>query len=94
MAGIKETQEAMEGILGLGLVMYKIFGDGVQFEDFSKVMDVYKNDVEFMAKLEKAHQGYENIPAELADLDGAEVAVLASTLIGYLPQYIEALKKS
>lgn len=90
--GIKETEEALEGILALGLVLWKSFHDGFQVSDIAKLWSVYQNDSEFNAALARAFEGYQKVPAEVQDIDLEEVMILSGVMAKYLPKYLHALK--
>jgi hypothetical protein len=90
--GIKETEEALEGVLKLGLVLWKSFHDGVQITDVADLWDKYQNDDEFKNALAEAFEGYGKIPAEVNDLSLDEVMGLTGVMVKYLPKYLNALR--
>lgn len=92
-AGVKETGEFLTGVLELGLAVVPVLKDGIQaVPDFMAVVNKYKNDPAFAAKIDEAFKGVQSIPAEVKDLDAAEVAQLIGIAIPYVPKYLEALK--
>jgi len=93
VVGVEEVKEALVGINELGLLMVLRFKDGLDFGDFGAILDKWKNDPEFKAKMEAAYTGYDKIPAEFKDIDAGEGIELAAEQVGYLPKLIEAFKK-
>ena len=92
--GIQETTEAIEGILELGLVLWRTFGDGAQLKDIADIMDLYKNDPEFIAKMAAAYDGYKKISSEIKDLEAEEIVALGGLMLSYVPRYLAELKRS
>ncbi len=92
MAGVKETQEAIEGMLKLGLVLWRQFSDGFQFADIGDLIDHYRQNPEFVQAMEEAFEGHQKIPKEMEDLDTHEVFQLVAVIMQYIPQILEELK--
>lgn len=90
---IKETKEALDGALMLGLVLAERLKDGVGLDDLGALWDKWKNDPVVQEKLKAAVDGYENIDEEVGDLDTGEGLELGSVAIDYVPKYMDALKK-
>ena len=92
MHGIKETEEALEAILLLGLMFWKSFHDGFQVDDLGALWDTYKHDDDFNEAMGNAFDGYKNIPAEVKDLQLDEAIALSAVMMKYLPKYLNAIK--
>jgi hypothetical protein len=90
--GIKETEEALEGILKLGLVMWKTFHDGFQMGDITDLWIAFQEDEEFKETLLNAFEGYKAIPDEIGDISIDEVVALSGVMIKYLPRYLHAIE--
>lgn len=90
--GIKETEEAIVGILKLGLVLWKAFHDGFQFGDVADLWIAFQEDDEFKEALVSAYEGYRNIPDEIGDLSIDEMVDLTGVMLTYLPKYLHAIK--
>ena len=90
--GIKETEEALEGILLLGLMFWKSFHDGFQVSDIGELWDTYKNDEKFNEVMAQAFEGYKKIPSEVKDLQLEEAIALSGVMMSYLPKYLKVIK--
>jgi len=90
--GIHETEEALEGILQLGLVLWKTFHDGFQISDIGEIWEVFRNDHEFTDAMKNAFDGYKKIPSEVKDLQIEEAVALSGVMLKYLPKYLQAIK--
>ena len=90
--GIKETEEALQGILMLGLLFWKTFHDGFQMTDIGTMWDTYRNDQAFCDAMKLAYEGYQKIPDEVRDLQLEEALELSTVMISYLPKYLHLLK--
>ena len=94
MEGIKETKEAVVGVLVLGALVAKELKNGFQFPgDLVALFAAIQSDEAKKAKLEAAVGAIEKVPAEIKDISVAEGIELASAVIAELPALIEALKK-
>jgi hypothetical protein len=91
--GIKESKEALEGMMELAKCMMMVFKDGVQLADAAELWDKLKNDPEVSAKMMMAYEGYKHIPAEMKDLDLAEGFELAYCAMRHIPEMIEIMKQ-
>ena len=91
--GIKETKEALIGINEFSLLLAKLFKDGAQFTDFAELFSELTSNEDLKAKMKAAWEDIQKIPAEIKDIDLAEGAELGIIQIGYVPKFIEALKK-
>lgn len=92
MAGIKETQELIDGLAALALAVASQIKDGVQFEDIAELFAKVLTDAELSAKLGAAFSGVASIPAEAADLSWLEGIKLGSHVLGKVKEIGEALK--
>lgn len=92
MAGIKETKEAVLGVMRLAAVIATLTKDGVQFEDFGALINEYQANPELKAILDAAYAEIHLVPEELKDLDFAESFELGSAVIKELPALVAAMK--
>jgi len=92
MAGIKETEQFLGAVNEVVLLLIELFKDGVQLNDFVQMYLRITNDPKFKGKLQEAYEDYEQIPAELKDLDASEIVALTSMQINYLPKILQLLK--
>lgn len=81
--GIKESKEAIIGLLVIGGVVAKELKDGFQVQDLIDVFSAINGDAERKAKVEAALAGVGEIPAEVKDLDWVEGIEL---LVGIAPE--------
>lgn len=91
MAEIKETKEALIGVMKLSAVLISRFKDGAQLNDFEAIIGKYMTDEVFKKAIVDAYNDANQIPEELKDLDFKESLDLAKTVITELPEVIEAL---
>lgn len=91
--GIKETKEALKGILILAALLADRFKDGVQTEDAAAIFTKLQLDEEFKKCLVEAYNGAELVPSEVKDIDIAEALDLVKVCIDYVPAIVAALKK-
>lgn len=91
--GIKETKEAVAGVMELAVLLAARLKDGVQLGDVVAVYDKLKDDAEFQAKLLAAYGGVGAVPAEVKDLDLMESVELVTVIVPYVPKVADALKK-
>lgn len=91
---VKELREALVGLNEISLLLIVRLKDGLQLgEDISAVLDKWKNDAAFKAKLVAAGEGIGKIPDEASDVDWGEVLELLGTQVSYVDDLIEAGKK-
>ena len=91
--GIKETKEALEGVMELALFLAERLKDGVGLDDAAAVFDKLKNDDLFTARMKAAYEGIGMIDDEMGDLDAEEIVELAACLLPYIPKLVKAFKK-
>ena len=94
MADIKETREALVGVLELSLYLTTRFKDGIDFGDAVDIWNKLSADDDFTAKLKAAYDGYDGIKAETKDLDASEITELIIVSATYIPKFIEQTKKA
>ena len=87
-AGIKETKEAVLGLVVLGAFVAERLKDGAGMDDLSALV-LKLLDADFKAKLEAAVTGMNKIGEEVSDISLSE----AIELIGLLPEILEVFKK-
>lgn len=90
--GVKETKEALVGLLALALVLAKHFKDGVQGKDFVAIYADVQSSPELKAKLEAAYEGYNLIDDELKDVSLAEAFELLQAATPEVLKLIEELR--
>jgi len=84
MAGIQETKEAIQGIAELLVVIKELAKDGIDLSDAVALGSKVVSDEAFRGALVKAVQGAQHIPAEVKDLDAAEVGELLGVIADVL----------
>jgi len=84
MAGIQETKEAIKGIAELLVVIKELAKDGIDLSDAVALGSKVVSDEAFRSALVKAVQGAQHIPAEVKDLDAAEVGELLGVIADVL----------
>lgn len=92
--GINETKQAVIGIMELACYLIKRFKDGVDIGDGLDILKQLISGSDLKKYVNDAVENINQVPAELKDLDAQEIVELSSLLIGYVPEIIEALKKS
>lgn len=90
--GIKETKEALVGVLELVLFLSKQLKDGVQYGDFEVLFQKLSNDDVFYSKLKDAYVGFIAVPDEIKDLDLSEIVELGGVVTARIPELMEMLK--
>lgn len=91
--GIKESKEALEGMMELSICLVEVFKDGLQFSDIMDLWEKLKNDPLVSAKLAAAYEGYQKVPDELNDLNIDESFELGACALQYMPKLIKSFKK-
>ena len=91
--GIKESKEALEGMMELSICMMEVFKDGMQLSDAMELWDKLKNDPSVSAKMMMAYEGYKKIPSEMKDLDIAEGIQLAMCVMQRVPDMIKVFQE-
>lgn len=90
--GIKETKEAVVGVINLGAILVKELKDGFQVADLVAILNDIQNDPIKKAKLEAALADIQKVPAEIKDITMAEGIELAAAVIAELPGLLGSLK--
>lgn len=91
---VKETKEALVGANRIALVLVEKMSDGIDFSDFMAFYETLTKDEEFQKVIKEAWDGRSEISNEMGDIDLSEGLELVQVQIGFIPKYIEALKKS
>lgn len=91
--GIKETKEAICGILELSLAIAGVLRDGAQVTDLGTLLALFRESSEFKAKLEAAVQGSAKVPAEVSDLHLKEGLELTTEVIAFIPRFVDVFLK-
>jgi hypothetical protein len=89
MTGIQETKEAIKGIAELLVVVKDLAKDGIDLSDAVALGSKIVSDEAFRSALVNAVQGAQNIPAEIKDLDAAEVGELLGVIANVLSRKSE-----
>lgn len=90
--GIKETKEALHGIMVLSTFVAAQAKDGLKLNDATALLQKFISDDAFKASLESAVKGIETVPDELGDLDAKEIVELIQFILPDVMNIIEALK--
>lgn len=77
--GVKETKEAIVGLVMLGVELAKLAKDGVDLSD-AVALVAKSQDEEFRKIIVTAAQGIERVPAEIKDLTLAEIVEIAQVI--------------
>lgn len=80
MQGIKDTKEAIIGLVVLGVYIAKRAKDGINSDDAADFAQKMLTDSEFREKLQAAIDGFDNIPDELKHIGFAQVLDLATVI--------------
>jgi hypothetical protein len=91
--GVKETKDALVGVLAVAAVVAERVKDGVGADDVVVLVQKLMADEELKAKLAEAQKDAALIPAELKDLQAAEVVELIAAALPSVMAVIAALKK-
>lgn len=89
MQGIKETREAIIGVVALGVYIVSRAKDGFNMDDAADFAQKLLLDKEFAEKIQAAVDGIDNVPGEIKDLNFVEVLQLASVI----PEIVNMLSK-
>ena len=90
---VQDTKEVMVFANSLGLLCCKRFADGFQLEDFNAFWEAFTKDEAFKAEMNAAWDNYQNIKAEVKDIDAGEGIELLAVQAEFVPQYLEIFKK-
>jgi hypothetical protein len=91
--GIRESREAIIGMMELSLVMADVLKDGAQLSDLGVVFAKFSTDKNFKEKMRIALDKIGEVPKELGDLDLSEGMELAMLLIPYVPRFVDTFRK-
>lgn len=90
--GIKETKEALVGVLEVAVLLTKALKDGIQISDVGVIIDALRHDEEFKAKMAAAVKDISLVKTEMADCSAVEAIELAVAGVAYVPKIIGAMK--
>lgn len=90
---IKETKEALVGVLEISVALASVLKDGVQLTDAADLYAKIWADEAVKAKVLAAIENVKQVPAEVKDITVAEGIDLAIVAAQYVPKIIDALKK-
>jgi len=87
MAGIKNIIEVIVAVESGATLYESVFADGkINFKDVPAV-------ISYLSKLKAAVIGADDIPAEIADVDVSEVALLSAATYSAAKEWLRVLKK-
>lgn len=89
---VKETKEALVGVLKLAQLLAASFKDGVQASDFTVVAAKIMADEALKAALMEAYNGADKIPSEVGNMQLGEGVELLQAAIPEVLNLIKALK--
>ena len=92
IAGLKETKEAMVGLLKIAALLAEVLKDGAQADDVSVVIAKMMSDETLKAALLEAYNGIDQVPTELGDLSLVEGFSLVGFAVPELMKIILKLK--
>lgn len=90
---IKETKEALSGLLTLAEIIGKELKDGAQLQDAVAIFHAISSDPAKKAELEAAFADIKKVPDEIKDISLSEGVELSSILIKRLPDLLKVLGK-
>lgn len=93
MAGIKELKEVVVAANEISLFIISRLKDGVGIDDAMAAYQKLTTDAEFKKMIADAHDGLSTVGGEVKDLDLSEGLELIILQAGYVPKFVEALKK-
>lgn len=92
--GIKDTKEAIVGVLEIALFIKERIADGLGMDDAMAVWDKVKNDEDFKSKVVAAYEGYANISQESKDYSIEEYLEMTNLLLSYIPRFLKEAPKA
>ena len=93
MASIKELKEVVVAANEISLFIISRLKDGVGIDDAMAAYQKLTQDAEFKKMIADAHDGLSTVGGEVKDLDLSEGLELIILQAGYVPKFVEALKK-
>ena len=91
--GIKETKEAVDGVMQMAMVLVLVLKDGAQLGDIASVIEKISTDEIMRQKMQAAMDGITKVPAEMGDCSALEGLELACQMGAYAPQLLAILQK-
>lgn len=90
--GIKETEEALKGILALSMFLYTRLKDGADIADAWAIFSEVRSDSDFGKLVQAAYDNCQAIPAEVRDIDLKEAFALVNVAADFIQAFIENTK--
>lgn len=91
--GIKETKEALEGMITIVCAGLRQLKNGFQIADLIEAFKEIEADPVKKAQVDEALKGVQECPSEISDLSWMEGAELGMAAVKRVPDMIDALKK-
>ena len=92
--GIKESKEAITGMMEVSLVIADVLKDGAQLGDLASVVSRFSIDKELKDEMGVALDNISKVPHEMSDLNLQESLELAMLLISYVPKFVEIFRRA
>ena len=90
---INDTKEFLVVVNEILLFLIQRLSDGIGVEDFFATWNKLSSDPEFQAIVRDAVDGISKIPGEVESMSMQDTLELVFTQTGYIPKFIDALKK-
>lgn len=90
---IKNTIEAMDGVMLIAVFLIKRLKDGIGIDDAMALAAKLGDDDEFKKVLSDAYTGIDQIDDEIGDLSWEEGFELIQAISNHVPAIVEAFKK-
>lgn len=91
--GIQETEEAIEAIMDITIVIATLLKDGYQMSDITAFIAKLYGDKDLKDSIEKGFRGVSAIPKEMSDLDVSEMVRISTKVLAYIPNILSAIRK-
>ena len=92
LVGVKETKEALVAFNEIGLFIASRMKDGIDVDDALAVYSKVIADEAFKKMILEAYDKYDQIPAEIKDIDISEGLELVQVQTSYIDKYLETFK--
>ncbi len=90
---IKETKEALDGVMQMCMVLALVLKDGAQIGDIAVIFEKISTDEILRQKIVSAFEGMGKIPDEITHITVQEGMELAMMMLSFVPQFIAILGK-
>lgn len=90
---IKETKEALDGLMQMSMVLALVLKDGTQIGDIATIFEKIATDSVLRGKIQAAFEGMGKIPDEITHITVQEGMELAMMMLSFVPQFIAILGK-